>query len=212
MTGKRKKLKISYVLAALFMLASFAYANARVSQASDGMDAFRKMFYLLSVLMGCCILGLFFWMRDVHYTGAISDKDEKNAGHAGQKADCIDRRGEGAGCRADKKLSVFFIISSLTLGIAYNIMVPVMAAPDEAMHLSFVYELSERMLGWDTEGNWDTHILREAEAESNLEKQGIVHEYYNVYFSKLVHGQKEEDTQEVCLQETNTQCEGTQEG
>lgn len=175
--GKSRIIKYSFVIALL--LTVFLYGNMRVTQASAGMDAFRVMFYALSAVMTCFVCFSFFLFEhgNKKQTNTLNKKCEKTEE---SQSNCGYRRSY------TKKIEIFFIVSTLVLGIVYDFMIPVMSAPDESMHLNFAYELSERMLGWDTQDDWTTKVFTEEETQAGLFKDGIVHEYYNRYFFSLL--------------------------
>lgn len=93
------------------------------------------------------------------------------------------------------RLELAFPLVGLFFGITFSLLIPPIAAPDETYHLGFVYEVAERLEGWDTmvylkDGTVGTEFFREIEQNHGLQEIDINHEYYNEVFSRLL--EKEE--------------------
>lgn len=74
-----------------------------------------------------------------------------------------------------------YLIAALGFGISYSLMIPVMVAPDEPVHLMKAYQVSNKMMGIDAYNS----TMRACDAEAYFQCREVKTAYYKYYFEKL---------------------------
>ena len=84
-----------------------------------------------------------------------------------------------------KRLASLFALWVLLLGLAYTVLVPAYAAPDEFQHINLTYAVAGRLMGWQSTDPDHKIVLRQDEYDHGLRWQGIDRLYYAEYLGRL---------------------------
>ena len=75
-----------------------------------------------------------------------------------------------------------FLVTALTLGISYNLFLPVMNTPDEDYHSAVAQALASEWMGQTTDSPDSLMMMTEGEKDPGLRSRSLNREYYNEYY------------------------------
>ncbi len=82
------------------------------------------------------------------------------------------------------KIENVFLFLSLSIGFLMTLIIPAMVVPDEPLHMTSAYTLSNKLMGIEPECG-DYLVMRYGDNEAKLLSKEIDRAYYNTYYERL---------------------------
>lgn len=83
------------------------------------------------------------------------------------------------------KTEFVYLVCGLLMGIAFSLVIPVMAAPDEPVHLFKAYDVSNKMLGEEMTGG-ATIMMRQSDYNKGFQLMDLDRSYMNYYLDGIM--------------------------